>query len=110
MVRFIFNFLPNDGMATGGVGNVLSGILGGLLAQDLELKKQKESLMARYEYCNKSICMAVYLHSLAGQYAALDFGERAMTATTVIDSFSKAFKEIKSKMKKFSSEDSPCSS
>ncbi|MBY0515334.1 MAG: NAD(P)H-hydrate dehydratase [Bacteriovoracaceae bacterium] len=35
-----FNFSPNDGMATGGVGDVLAGILGGLLAQDTGLRRE----------------------------------------------------------------------
>lgn len=88
----LFNYSPNDGMATGGVGDVLAGILGGLLSQ----KETSNSvpLIERYESLYKTICLSVLIHSLAGQYAATDIGVRAMTARSLVDCFPKAFNEL----------------
>lgn len=98
--NIFFNYFPNDGMATGGVGDVLAGVLGGLLGQDQELKESNQSLMVRYSSFNKSVCMAVYIHSLAGKYAAEKFGVRPMTAMSLIDSFPDAFKDTNQKIDK----------
>lgn len=75
------NHYPNDGMATAGSGDVLSGIIGGLLSQGMN------SLDATL--------LGVYLHSLAGDFAAQQQGVRAMTAPDILDNLSHAFKEIK---------------
>lgn len=55
----------NPGMASAGMGDVLSGIIGGLLAQGLPLE-----IAAR---------VGVYVHALAGDYAARE-GERGLMA------------------------------
>lgn len=57
----------NPGMASGGMGDVLSGIVGALLAQG-----QAPGEAARY---------GVLLHALAGDAAAQDGGERGLVAT-----------------------------
>lgn len=55
----------NPGMATGGMGDVLSGVIGGLLAQKLTLQQAAE--------------LGVVLHATAADVAAAD-GERGMLA------------------------------
>jgi NAD(P)H-hydrate epimerase len=69
-------------MATAGSGDVLAGMIGGLAGQGME---------AFY-----ATLLGVYLHSLAGDYAARNFGHRSMTAPDIIENISNAFKDIKS--------------
>lgn len=88
-----FNYAPNDGMATGGVGDVLAGILGGLIGQEANLKK-RVSLYNIYENLNRTILMGVVVHTWAGQFAAEKNGVRPMTATSLIDAFPDAFKAL----------------
>lgn len=88
-----FNYSPNDGMATGGVGDVLAGILGGLLAQEAKLRT-KEKLIHRYEVFNRTVAVSIYLHSLAGQFAAANLGVRTMTAKSIVEFLPNAFKVL----------------
>ncbi len=64
------NINGNPGMATAGSGDVLSGIITGLISQGL---KPSQAAMA-----------GVYLHGRAGDQAALLSGQRALTATDII--------------------------
>jgi len=61
----------NSGMATAGSGDVLTGIIAGLLAQ---------SDKAGFE----AIVTAVYLHGLAGDLAAREVGIRSLVASDII--------------------------
>lgn len=95
-----FNYYPNDGMATGGVGDVLAGILGGLLAQEPELKDHSLSLSERYQIFNQTIGLSVLAHTMAGHFAAEKIGVRAMTALSLTDFFSQTFGELDKQMDK----------
>ncbi|MDB5193300.1 MAG: NAD(P)H-hydrate dehydratase [Segetibacter sp.] len=75
-----FNSTGNPGMATGGSGDVLTGILAGLLAQG-------------YDPADASI-LGVYLHGLAGDLAAARLSQEAMLAGDLIKFLGKAFLEI----------------
>lgn len=79
--RVYLNHYPNDGMATAGSGDVLAGMIGGLLGQKMDPAQ--------------ATFLGVYLHSLAGGIAAESKGHRSMTATDIIENISNAFKEIK---------------
>ena len=61
----------NPGMASGGMGDVLSGVIGGLLAQGLDLREAGEG--------------GVCLHAAAADRAAVEGGERGLLAGDVID-------------------------
>jgi NAD(P)H-hydrate epimerase len=80
-------------MATGGAGDVLAGILGGLLGQESALKDQAP-LVHRYEAFNRTVAVGIYIHSLAGRLAADTIGVRAMSARSLIEVLPKAFNEF----------------
>lgn len=67
----------NPGMAKGGTGDVLAGVLGAMLCQ-FPLKK--------------AVTTAVWLHGRAGDLAAETFGEYSMTASDIIEMLPKAIK------------------
>ncbi|HMM05704.1 MAG TPA: NAD(P)H-hydrate dehydratase [Clostridiales bacterium] len=68
--KLLVNCTGNAGMATGGMGDVLSGIIGALLGQGLD------ALTAA--------ALGVYFHGLAGDTAALDKGEMGLNAGDII--------------------------
>ncbi|MCF6287312.1 MAG: NAD(P)H-hydrate dehydratase [Candidatus Hydrogenedentes bacterium] len=71
------NSTGNNGMATGGTGDVLAGLLGGLLAQG----------MPTWDAAR----LGVWLHGYAGDCAAQQFTARAMIARDVIACIPQAF-------------------
>jgi ADP-dependent NAD(P)H-hydrate dehydratase / NAD(P)H-hydrate epimerase len=80
-----FNSTGNAGMAKGGSGDVLTGILTGLVAQ-------------KYEPVQAAI-LGVYLHGLAGDLAASSISQESMTATDIITFLSQAFLTIHNEFK-----------
>ncbi len=70
----------NPGMATGGTGDVLTGLIAGLLAQ-----------FPTYSASEVSIA-AVYLHGLAGDLAAGDLGQPSMVAGDLLERVPRAYK------------------
>ena len=72
-----FNSTGNAGMATAGSGDVLTGILTGLLAQG-------------YSSVEAAI-LGVYLHGLAGDIAARQLSMEAMVAGDIINMIGQAF-------------------
>ena len=74
-----FNNTGNPGMATGGSGDVLTGILTGLLAQDYSPKA--------------AVLLGAWLHGFAGDLAAAHLSTEAMIATDIIAWLGTAFRE-----------------
>ena len=73
---------------------MLAGLLGGLLAQDTNLKQRQQPLLQRYEHAHQASLLAVYLHTLAGQLAAEKEGVRAMNAISLLDAVPAAFARL----------------
>ncbi len=79
---FYFNSTGNPGMATAGSGDVLTGIITGLLAQGYSAKQ--------------AAILGMYLHGLAGDFAAEEvMGQEALIASDLIDNLGEAFKKLK---------------
>ena len=79
--HIVFNTTGNAGMATAGSGDVLTGILTGLLARGY----------GRREAC----IVGMYLHGLAGDLAAREVGEESLVARDIIKFLPQAFLELK---------------
>jgi hydroxyethylthiazole kinase-like uncharacterized protein yjeF len=74
------NTTGNPGMATGGTGDALTGIIGSLLAQGYGTVW--------------AACLGVYLHGIAGDLAAAEKGEAGMIAGDLIEKIPEAIKRI----------------
>lgn len=74
------NKTGNAGMAKGGSGDVLSGIIASLMAQG------KDPLV--------SACMGVYIHGLCGDIAAKNLSQSAMLPRDIVDYLPQAFLNI----------------
>jgi NAD(P)H-hydrate epimerase len=77
--RLFVNSTGNPGMATGGTGDVLTGMIGSLLAQGYTAAQ--------------AACLGVYLHGLAGDLAAKEKGEAGMIAGDLIEKIPDAINE-----------------
>ena len=71
------NLSGNHGMATGGSGDVLSGVIGAFLAQGLT--------------ADVAAPLGVFVHGLAGDEAAKTTGKRALFSSDLIDGLSKVY-------------------
>jgi NAD(P)H-hydrate epimerase len=78
--KLFVNPTGSPGMATGGTGDVLTGMLAAWLAQLLDAEAA----------CR----LSVYLHGAAGELADADHGEVSMTATDLVDHISDAVLEL----------------
>ena len=78
--KVYFNSTGNPGMATGGSGDVLTGIIAGLLAQ-------------QYEPLHAAL-LGTWLHGKAGDLAAEDLGQEAMLPTDLINRLPLVFKNL----------------
>lgn len=78
--NIFINSTGNPGMATAGAGDVLAGMISGIIAQSYDVLT--------------SVLYAVYLHGLSGDLAADDLTEQVMTATDIITYLPEAFEEL----------------
>jgi hydroxyethylthiazole kinase-like uncharacterized protein yjeF len=74
------NSTGSSALATAGTGDVLAGLIAGLLAQGLSTKK--------------AALLGVYLHGLAGEIVAAEKGERGVIAGDVVEAVPLALKDL----------------
>ncbi|MBQ9087105.1 MAG: NAD(P)H-hydrate dehydratase [Clostridia bacterium] len=84
--RLYLNPTGNSGMATGGAGDILAGLLGGLFAQLGSSCPDPLSYTA----------LGVYLHGLCGDHAAQALSEYAVMARDLLDALPKVLKQAES--------------
>jgi NAD(P)H-hydrate epimerase len=80
------NSTGNPGMATGGTGDALTGMIGSLLAQGYPAEQ--------------AACLGVFLHGAAGDLAAGEKGEQGMLAGDLIEKIPAAFQQVLSNSRK----------
>jgi ADP-dependent NAD(P)H-hydrate dehydratase / NAD(P)H-hydrate epimerase len=73
------NMTGNPGMSTGGTGDILTGMVAGMIAQH-----PKQAMLAA--------CTAVYLHGLSGDVMRESVGEHSMVATDLLQGLPGAFR------------------
>ncbi|MFB3884213.1 MAG: NAD(P)H-hydrate dehydratase [Thermodesulfobacteriota bacterium] len=68
--EIFINPTGNPGLASGGTGDVLTGMIGGLISQGFDILS--------------SLQISVYLHGLAGDTLAQELGQKSLVATDLI--------------------------
>ena len=79
-VRLYVNRTGNPGMATGGSGDVLGGVIGALAGQGMNVFE--------------AAVLGVYVHGLAGDIAAEKLGQISLTATDIIEALPESFVRV----------------
>lgn len=80
--KVFYNITGNSGMAKGGSGDVLTGILTSLISQKYDIEK--------------ACIFAVWLHGKAGDLAAAEFSKESMLPTDLIGKIGEVFKCLSS--------------
>jgi ADP-dependent NAD(P)H-hydrate dehydratase / NAD(P)H-hydrate epimerase len=75
------NTTGNPGMATGGTGDILTGMVAGFIAQNPER-------------IIEAVAAAVHLHGLAGDVACESMGEHSLVATDLLKALPEAFRRV----------------
>jgi NAD(P)H-hydrate epimerase len=76
------NTTGNPGMSTGGTGDILTGMVGGMIAQ-------------HPDQVVRAVCAAVHLHGLAGDLMREVVGERSLIATDLLRGLPGAFEGVR---------------
>jgi len=76
------NTTGNPGMATGGTGDILTGMVAGMVAQNPHR-------------VTEAVAAAVHLHGLAGDIACETMGEQSLVATDLIQALPEAFQRVR---------------
>jgi NAD(P)H-hydrate epimerase len=76
------NTTGNPGMATGGTGDILTGMVAGFLAQNPQQVVE-------------AVNAAVYLHGLAGDVARESLGEQSLVATDLVKALPEAMQQVR---------------
>ena len=93
----IINTTGNPGMATGGSGDTLTGILGGFLARYFADKTSlPHSTHTHSTYTLGTVALAVLMHGVAGDMAAAELGESALNASDIAAHLPSALKRLES--------------
>ena len=79
--KHYINTSGNNGMATGGSGDVLTGIIAALVAQGMD--------------SYQASCLGVYIHGLAGDLAAHEKSSYSMMASDIIESIGRVINKYK---------------
>ena len=85
------NTTGNPGMATGGTGDILTGIVAAMMAQNPQ-------------QVTEAVTGAVYLHGLAGDVACELMGEQSLVATDLVKALPEAFRRVRDSARKASVE------
>lgn len=88
--RIWVNHSGNPGMATGGMGDILTGMVAGFWAQGLHGKAPEAGLSPAHD----AIITAVYLHGLAADVALESQGELSLTATDLLAALPEAIRRV----------------
>jgi NAD(P)H-hydrate epimerase len=83
------NSTGNPGMATGGTGDILAGMVGRFVAYWNRQRKEEKS-----HHLSEYLSASVYLHGLAGDIAAAREGMESLIATDLLKYLPQAFRNV----------------
>ena len=81
------NTTGNPGMSTGGTGDILTGMVAAMLAQEKRAQNPQTALLA--------VCAAVHLHGVAGDVMRETVGEHSLVATDLLRGLPGAFERAR---------------